>query len=77
MSSSVEEILGETTKFEKEYEWLQASELYEQALGMIDEEDYFRKGEIRAREAFSSKVPPIMSSERNLGRSSFIIHEKK
>ena len=49
MSSSVEEILGETTKFEKEYEWLQASELYEQALDMVDEEDHFRKGEIQEK----------------------------
>jgi hypothetical protein len=46
VSASVEEILSEATRLEKEYEWLQASELYEKALGMVDEGDYFRRGEI-------------------------------
>ncbi|MCW4026956.1 MAG: tetratricopeptide repeat protein, partial [Candidatus Bathyarchaeota archaeon] len=49
MSASIEEVLGEATRLEKEYEWLQASELYEQALGMVDEEDYFRRGEIQEK----------------------------
>ena len=49
MSTSVEEVLIEATTIEKEYEWLQASELYEQALGIVDEEDFFRRGEIEER----------------------------
>jgi len=49
VSASVEEVLGKATRLEKEYEWLQASELYEQALSMIDEEDYFRRGEIQEK----------------------------
>ena len=35
MSVSIEEILGEAAKLEKKYEWLQASELYEQALSRV------------------------------------------
>ena len=53
MSASVEEILGEAAKLEKEYEWLQASEYYEQALSMIDEGDYFRRGEIQEKIGYS------------------------
>ncbi|MCW4025849.1 MAG: hypothetical protein NWE76_00005, partial [Candidatus Bathyarchaeota archaeon] len=53
MSTSIEEILSEATRFEKEYEWLQASELYEQALSMVDEENHFRKGEIQERIGYS------------------------
>ncbi|MCW4027978.1 MAG: hypothetical protein NWE76_10920 [Candidatus Bathyarchaeota archaeon] len=49
MSASIEEILGEATRLEKEYEWLQASELYGQALGMVDEGDHFRRGEIQEK----------------------------
>jgi hypothetical protein len=49
MSASIEEILGEATRLEKEYEWLQASELYEQALGMVDEEDHFRRGVVQEK----------------------------
>jgi tetratricopeptide (TPR) repeat protein len=49
MSTSIEEILGEAAKLEKKYEWLQASELYGQALGMVDEGDHFRRGEIQEK----------------------------
>jgi tetratricopeptide (TPR) repeat protein len=49
VSASVEGVLGEATRLEKEYEWLQASELYEQALDMIDGEDHFRRGEIQEK----------------------------
>ena len=49
MSVNVDEILGEAAGLENEYKWLQASELYEQALGMFDEGDYFRKGEIQEK----------------------------
>ncbi len=49
MSVSVDEILGEATGLEKEYEWLQASGLYEQALSIVDEGDYFRRGEIQEK----------------------------
>ncbi|MCW4026410.1 MAG: hypothetical protein NWE76_02865, partial [Candidatus Bathyarchaeota archaeon] len=53
MSASVEEVLVEATRLEKEYEWLQASELYGQALGMVDEGDYFRRGEVQEKIGYS------------------------
>jgi tetratricopeptide (TPR) repeat protein len=53
VSASVDEIIGEATKLEKEYEWLQASQLYEQALSMVDGEDYFRKGETQEKKGHS------------------------
>jgi hypothetical protein len=46
-SADVEGILGEATGLERKYEWLETSKLYEQALIMVDEED-FRRGS-RAR----------------------------
>jgi hypothetical protein len=49
MSASVDEILGEAARLEKEYEWLQASGLYEQALGMVDEGDHFKRGEVQEK----------------------------
>ena len=53
MSSSVEEVLGEAIKLEREYEWLQASEIYEQALGMVDKGGHFRRGEIQEKKGHS------------------------
>ena len=53
MNINIEETLSEATELEKNYEWLQASELYEQALNMIDEEDHFRKGEIQEKIGYS------------------------
>jgi hypothetical protein len=49
VSSSVEEVLGEAARLEKEYEWLKASELYEQALSGVDEGDFFRRGEVQEK----------------------------
>jgi tetratricopeptide (TPR) repeat protein len=53
VSASVEETLGEATRLEKEYEWLQASGLYEQALDIVDEGDYFKRGEIQEKNGHS------------------------
>jgi hypothetical protein len=53
LSASFDEFLGEVARLEKEYEWLQASEFYGQALGMIDEGDYFRRGEIQEKIGYS------------------------
>ena len=53
MSTSIEDVLGEANKLEKDYEWLQASELYEQALSMVDEKDYFKRGEIQEKIGYS------------------------
>ena len=49
MSTSVVEILGEATQLEKKYEWLQASDLYKQAMSRIDEEGHFKRGEIQEK----------------------------
>ncbi|MCW4026007.1 MAG: hypothetical protein NWE76_00805, partial [Candidatus Bathyarchaeota archaeon] len=64
MSASVDEILGEATRFEKEYEWLQASDLYEQALGMVDEGDYFRRGEIQEKIGHSLQRAAFQAGSR-------------
>jgi len=48
-SADVKGILGEATGLERRYEWLEASGLYEQALRLVDEEDYFRRGEIQEK----------------------------
>jgi len=53
VSTTIEEVLGEATILEKEYEWLQASELYEQALNMVNERDYFRRGEVQEKIGYS------------------------
>ena len=47
--SRVEGILGEATGLERKYEWLEASGLYEKALRLVDEGDYFRRGEIQEK----------------------------
>jgi len=41
-NADVEGILGEASSLERKYEWLEASGLYEQALRLIDEGDFFR-----------------------------------
>jgi len=51
--SGLEGVLGKASAMEREYEWLQASELYGQALGMVDEEKYFRRGEIQEKLGYS------------------------
>jgi hypothetical protein len=52
MSKNIEESLNRATGLEKGYEWLKASKLYEQALSMVDERDYIRRGEILERAAY-------------------------
>jgi hypothetical protein len=53
VSTSIEEILGNAAEQEKEYEWLQASGFYEQALDIVDEGDFFRRGEIQEKNGHS------------------------
>jgi hypothetical protein len=65
VSASVDEILGEATKFEKEYEWLQASEFYGQALGMVDEVDYLKKGEIQEKKGYSLHRAAFQAESRD------------
>jgi len=48
-SADVEGILDEATGLEREYEWMEASGLYEQALSIVAEDDYFRRGEIQEK----------------------------
>jgi hypothetical protein len=47
--AGVEEILGRASTLEREYEWLQASDLYRQVLSGADEGDYFKRGEVQER----------------------------
>jgi len=46
---TVEDILSKASAMEKEYEWLQASDLYRQVLSGVDEEDFFRRGEVQEK----------------------------
>ena len=64
MSVNVEETLGEAANLEKEYEWLQASELYEQAQGMVDEGDYFRRGEVQESIGYSLQRAAFQAESR-------------
>ena len=64
MSASVEEILSEAARLEKEYEWLQASEFYGQALGLVDEGDYFRRGEVQEKIGYSFRRAAFQAENR-------------
>jgi hypothetical protein len=65
VSASVDEIIGEATELEKEYEWLKASQLYEQALNMVDREDYFRKGETQEKKGYSLHRAAFQTGNRD------------
>jgi len=45
----VEEILSKAEELEKKYDWTKAAELYEQALGVVREKDFLKKGEIQEK----------------------------
>ena len=45
----VDEVLGKAGDVEKEYNWVKAIDLYEQALRVVGKNDFLRKGEIRER----------------------------
>ncbi len=47
-----EEVLSKAQALEKKYDWLEAAGLHEQALGMIAEDDFSRKGEIQERKGY-------------------------
>jgi hypothetical protein len=64
VSASIEDILDEAAKLEKEYEWLQASEFYGQALGMVDEGDYFRRGEVQEKVGCSLRRAAFQAGSR-------------
>ena len=46
---SLKSLLKRAEKREKKYRWLEASELYEQALGVVEETDFAKKGELQER----------------------------
>jgi hypothetical protein len=46
---TAEDILGKASAMEREYEWLQASDFYMQALSGVDEGDYFERGEVQEK----------------------------
>ena len=48
-ASSVEEILHQAERLEKEYDWLGAADSYEKALKLLSEEDFSKKGETYER----------------------------
>ena len=47
--AGVEGVLGRASALEKEYEWLQTSDLYRQILSGVDEGDHFRRGEVQEK----------------------------
>jgi len=44
-----EEVFGKAPALEKEYNWLKAADLYEQALLSVEMKDFLKKGEIQER----------------------------
>jgi hypothetical protein len=50
---TAEDILSKASAMEREYEWLQASQFYKQALGMVVDDDYIRRGEIQEKIGYS------------------------
>lgn len=42
-------ILGKATELEKDYGWVEAAALYEQALPMVGKRDFLRKGVVQER----------------------------
>ncbi|UCH57285.1 MAG: hypothetical protein JSV18_08140, partial [Candidatus Bathyarchaeota archaeon] len=64
MSVNPEELLSEAAGLEKKYEWLEASGLYEQALMSVDEEDYFRRGEIQEKIGYSLRRAAFQAESR-------------
>jgi len=49
---SLERLLEKAKNREKEYAWLEAAELYEQALRVVGKSDFLRKGEIQERSGY-------------------------
>ena len=50
--SQVEEVLSKAEELEEKYGWLKAAELYGQALGVVEEEDFLKRGEIQGKIGF-------------------------
>jgi len=50
--SHVEEALTKAGELEKRYGWLKAAELYGQALSVVEEEDFLKRGEIQGKIGF-------------------------
>jgi hypothetical protein len=53
-SSSLESILDQIAKQEKEYDWSGAAESYEKALALVPERDFLRSGEVHERLGYAS-----------------------
>jgi len=62
-SLSVQRVLALAKGREKEYDWLKAAELYEQALGTLGKKD-FEKGEIRERIGFCCHRAAMQAESR-------------
>ena len=62
--SRIEKILGDAASLGKKYEWLGAADLYGQALNAVDEEDFFRKGEIQEKIGYSLKRAAFQAESR-------------
>ena len=51
--SGIEEAFLDAVRLERRYEWLEAADLYRQALLEIDEGDFFRRGEVQEKIGYS------------------------
>ena len=45
----MKEIFGKAGALKKEYDWVKAAELYEQALSMVGKKDFLKKGEVQEK----------------------------
>ncbi len=71
---SFEEFQGEAAALERKYEWLEAADVYDRALGMVDEGDFFRGGKIQERIGYCLQRAAFQAESREefverLGRS--------
>ena len=62
--SRIEEILGDAASLVKKYDWLGAADLYRRALSAVDEEDYFRRGEIQEKVGYSLRRAAFQAESR-------------
>jgi hypothetical protein len=53
MNTSIQNLVNKAIEHEKKYEWIEASNLYDNALKIMDEKDIFKQGKIQEKKAHS------------------------
>ena len=58
------EILGRAAELERKYDWVEAKDLYKQALPTIDEDDFLKRGEVQERVGYCLQRAAFQSGSR-------------